>query len=98
MDEIIKFALCVCIGLFVSIMYDVIITKNRKRKKIKQLKQETLAVKPFVGNLKEGIIWYPSGWTYHMKTETWEAPNYNQDNKPLSFEEWKAQREKEQQK
>ena len=51
--------------------------------------------KGYRGNQKQGIIWYPSGWTYYEKTDTWEAPNYKR--KEPTFEEWKTQREKEKQ-
>lgn len=50
--------------------------------------------KGFRGNRKQGIIWYPSGWTYYEKTDTWESPNFQaQKRQEPSFEEWKAQRE-----
>lgn len=71
----------------------------------------------YQGNLKEGVKWYPTGWTYNEKTKVWDPPNYLRNNKeteeqkqarmeryrkfhegqPPTFEEWKAQREKEKQ-
>lgn len=30
----------------------------------------------YAGNPKEGIKWYPTGWTYNDKTGKWEPPDY----------------------
>ncbi len=49
----------------------------------------------YKGNRKEQIEWYPSGWTHYLKTDTWEPPNYKKPDREPTFEEWKAQRDKE---
>ena len=45
----------------------------------------------FEGNPKEGIRWYPTGWTYNTKTGKWEPPNYLQDQ---SKEKWEWNEDK----
>ena len=81
----------------------------------------------FRGNPKEGVRWYPTGWTYNERTKLWDPPDYIQkesaekwewdpekkiwidkdrearmeryrkyhEGKPPTFEEWKKQREQE---
>lgn len=61
----------------------------------------------FKGNRKEGIEWYPTGWTYSEKTGKWERPDFMdktekqerykeyRKGKEPTFEEWKAARQKE---
>ena len=45
----------------------------------------------YQGNQKEGIRWYPTGWTYNEKTELWEPPDYL---KKETSEKWKWDPEK----
>lgn len=96
-DKVIHFLVCIIIGILVSALSDAIIKTIRKQKYKNQLIKETKAVKPYVGDLKEGIVWYPSGWTYHLKTQKWAPPPETQINRPLTFEEWKTEKEKEKQ-
>ena len=45
----------------------------------------------YEGNRKEGVRWYPTGWTYNTKTGKWEPPNYLQDQ---SKEKWEWDEDK----
>lgn len=55
--------------------------------------------------------WYPTGWVFNEETQLWDPPDYLNSapkdklarykeyhkNRPPTFEEWKAEREKQQQ-
>lgn len=75
-----------------------------------QKKKTDKTGEPFKGNKKDGIEWYPTGWTYSEKTGKWERPDFvdkaaleekrkqfRQNGEP-TYEEWKATRLAEQNK
>ena len=45
----------------------------------------------FQGNRKEGIKWYPTGWTFNEKTKLWDPPDFVSKE---SSEKWRWDEEK----